>query len=457
MKRRAFLQSSLASSSLMLLAPLTAAGRARAQEGRDTLYVTIQADGGWDPCVLMDPQVGEAYSTLFAAEDILQQGSLTYGPKSTAGGTPEPYRVGPGAEDFFAKYQQDLFVMRGVDTQTNSHLVGKRHVWTGNLRHGSPVLGALVASAREAHEQTTYPMAFMTSGGFDGTAGVVPSSRVGSSDAVLKLAAPYVVSPSSTSTARFFPESVAAAIRQREQARSDVLRSSLLPTAADRLSLLQDGKSAESDFVAVRDGFQTLPDIDASYGTNGVFAKAKVAIAALKSGTAVAANLSVGGFDTHNTHDVNHPNASQLLFNLVDYVVDTLRTAGLYERSVVVIGSEFARTTYNAELGDPMRGKDHWPITSLMVMGRGIPGGRVLGATAPGAEGVKGVVATKVKVDNGALVHTDDDDPAGFLLRPGHLHAALRSLEGMRDDDVALRFPLDDDLDEPAVLFESGS
>ena len=66
-------------------------------------------------------------------------------------------------------------------------------------------------------------------------------------------------------------------------------------------------------------------------------------------------------------------------------------------------------------------------------------------------------IRDRVKIDNGALVHTADDDPDGFLLRPGHLHAALRALDGIRDDEVAQQFPLDDDLIDPEVLFNSGS
>ena len=46
---------------------------------------------------------------------------------------------------------------------------------------------------------------------------------------------------------------------------------------------------------------------------------------------------------------------------------------------VVVVASDFGRTRYNGD-----GGKDHWPITSMMMMGAGISGGRVIGQTDRG-------------------------------------------------------------------------
>jgi len=54
----------------------------------------------------------------------------------------------------------------------------------------------------------------------------------------------------------------------------------------------------------------------------------------------------------------------------------------MLDDTVVVCYSEFSRTPkLNAALG-----KDHWPVTSAIVMGAGIKGGRGYGATTPGVE-----------------------------------------------------------------------
>ncbi|MCP4500013.1 MAG: DUF1501 domain-containing protein [Deltaproteobacteria bacterium] len=177
--------------------------------------------------------------------------------------------------------------------------------------------------------------------------------------------------------------------------------------------------------------------------------KRKVAIAALQSGVAVSANLHIGGFDTHSTHDEKHIVAAQNLFHLVDYTVTSLKAPGLWDRTVMLICSDFSRTIYNKPVGDPLRGKDHWPVTSLMAMGRGIPGGKVLGSTASGP--LKGVVATSLKIDNGALVETETEDPNGFLLRPGHLHSALHASVGVANGEI------EDQLLDPEILWHKAS
>ncbi len=55
--------------------------------------------------------------------------------------------------------------------------------------------------------------------------------------------------------------------------------------------------------------------------------------------------------------------------------VSGANTATLAEETVVVVVSEMGRTPYESGNG----GKDHWPFTSLMLMGPGIAGNQVLG------------------------------------------------------------------------------
>jgi hypothetical protein len=99
-------------------------------------------------------------------------------------------------------------------------------------------------------------------------------------------------------------------------------------------------------------------------------------------------------------------------------------------------------------------GKDHWPITSMMLLGVGsaaanVQGGRVLGGTSVlDAEGnaLAGAKASKVKVTDGRLEKVDDADPDGFLMKPAHVHQALRTAACFSVDNDALlgRFPLSD-------------
>ena len=100
-----------------------------------------------------------------------------------------------------------------------------------------------------------------------------------------------------------------------------------------------------------------------------------VAVAGFKTGLAVAANLSIGGFDTHGNHDGGHIPLMGNLLAGIDLVWTEITNAGLAGKVVIAVGSDFGRTpAYNAQ-----NGKDHWNITSMMFMGAGIAGGRVIG------------------------------------------------------------------------------
>ncbi|MBA3819616.1 MAG: DUF1501 domain-containing protein [Deltaproteobacteria bacterium] len=92
-----------------------------------------------------------------------------------------------------------------------------------------------------------------------------------------------------------------------------------------------------------------------------------------------------------DTHDTNTDQAGfhETTFAGLTRLLDGLaarpgRTAGtkLLDDTVVVCFSEFSRTPkLNASLG-----KDHWPVTSALVMGAGVQGGRAYGATTGGVE-----------------------------------------------------------------------
>ena len=87
-----------------------------------------------------------------------------------------------------------------------------------------------------------------------------------------------------------------------------------------------------------------------------------------------------------------------------------------------------------------------------MAMGTGVSGGRVIGQTARHVGDKKGPSAFPVKEVGGELVVTTTDDPEGFMLRPPHLHDALRQLAGIRDHTVSQKFYLDDQGAQPLPI-----
>ncbi|MCA9597440.1 MAG: DUF1501 domain-containing protein, partial [Myxococcales bacterium] len=151
------------------------------------------------------------------------------------------------------------------------------------------------------------------------------------------------------------------------------------------------------------------------------------------SGLAVAANVSIGGFDTHGNHDTNQRRQQQKLLGGINFIMDELAAQGLAGNTYVVVASDFGRTPhYNGTNGGS--GKDHWSITSFLAMGPGISGNRVIGATTDADQ-------KPLNVDPGSLA-TLDNSSDGVRIRPEHIHRALRNVSGITGSDVEAKFPL---------------
>jgi len=76
-------------------------------------------------------------------------------------------------------------------------------------------------------------------------------------------------------------------------------------------------------------------------------------------------------------------------------------------------------------------GKDHWSVGSVMFLGPGIRGDRVLGATDE--------KLFQVPLDPQTLACNKDK---GVRVRPEHIHEALRQLAGIAGHPFSAKFPL---------------
>ena len=162
--------------------------------------------------------------------------------------------------------------------------------------------------------------------------------------------------------------------------------------------------------------------------------QASLVAAAFKSGVAASANISTGGFDTHGNHDSSQYQSLGDLLEGVVYLQEALAEAGIADKTTVVIGSDFGRTPYY----NSGNGKDHWPITSMMVMH---PSGSVKGGKTFGS-------STNMFRSQKLDLVTGGVNTSGQLLTPAHVNSALRKELGIADNTLAVRFPLNvDDFD----------
>ena len=162
--RRAFLRKSALAASALSITP---AMRVWGNEGADSesrLLVTLQLNGGVDVTMLCDPKTnvsGEPKINHWADSlDPQQAGEIVYAPVANN-------------DLLFERFGQDMLVINGVDSQTNSHETGQLFNWTGVNSEGKPSLTALFAAA-QAPEQ---PLSYSVFGGLARTAGVIGYNR----------------------------------------------------------------------------------------------------------------------------------------------------------------------------------------------------------------------------------------------------------------------------------------
>ena len=155
--------------------------------------------------------------------------------------------------------------------------------------------------------------------------------------------------------------------------------------------------------------------------------QAEIALASFKAGVCVSANLSIGQFDSHANNDVDQMKLIPEFLAGIAYFLRRAEELKIRDKLVVVVQSEMGRTpSYNNG-----KGKDHWSIGSIMFMGHGIKGDRVIGATD------EKQFAVPLRPDT--LVADRD---AGIRIRPEHLHLALREHAGIADHAMSKQFPL---------------
>ncbi len=401
-------------------------------------FVLINASGGWDPVYLCDPKAKGPLNRIY--DGPATAGNLKYAPipidDASLGLEPGGSAYLMSNQQFFEKYASQLTVLNGIDMSTNNHDGGSRATWSGRLSEGFPSFGAIVAATRAPDSS----LAYISSGGYDATEGLIPLTRMSSIDALRRVAYPNQTDPGSPDTALFHSSTTAARIRKAQEDRLKAqLAQQRLPrvkTAMSELTLARASDDVLKDLVLPAD-LVDLPGYQLS-DLRDMMQQSQLAVAAFKAGMAVAVNLNLGGFDTHANHDVDQVRQLAKLLAGVDFLMTEAEKAGIVDDLVIMMGSDFARGPgYNAD--NQYGGKDHWSITSAMLMGRGIGKNRVIGATTD--------AQLALAIDPSSLALKD----GGKVLKPETIHLALRKLASVADGAPAKDFPLAGD-DMPSLL-----
>ncbi len=374
-------------------------------------YIVFNASGGWDTTYLMDPKGVEGINRLFQEGEILTHGSHRFAP------TAKDKKDGLSNEDFYAEFGDELLVLNGLDYSVNNHSPCARYMATGKLDSlAYPTFAALVAAC----QGPACPLSFLTFGNYSATGNLVAMSRVPYLPSLKRIANADAID--GNDRAPYHDDFALARIEQAlAQQRSERASQPLLPRRQRAENMLY---AAQLNSKALR---RITPHIPNQIPKQRLAQQAEIALASFKAGVCVSANLSIGQFDSHANNDADQMKLIPEFLEGIAYVLHRAEELQIREQIVVIAQSEMGRTP-NYNKGN---GKDHWSIGSIMFLGPGIKGNRVIGATDE--------KQFAVPLNPQTLTTAAEQ---GIRIRPEHVHEALRQFAGIDDHPHSGRFPL---------------
>ena len=393
MDRRRFIKLASVSSAAMATLPSSFNVHAAMPEFNGKFVFTIQARGGWDITSFFDPKEN------VTGEDKINQWADS-GETQTAGNI--AYAPIGNNKAFFDKYHKDIMVINGIDAQTNSHTAGVVHNWSGRLSEGFPSITALY-SAINAPE---LPISYINNGGYGETRDLIRYTQLDNVNNLNNIIYPN----------QFIWNSDSSYLHQEEWDLLTQARQARLArqTASKNVSVRE--KLARANYQSSIENSSLLKDLATTIANAGELKsrergpnnsstlkrQMQLALLSMKSGVSSAADLVLGGFDTHDDNDERQLWLIDNLTDSIDYLFTYAEELNIADRVVVVMMSDFSRTPrYNDD-----NGKDHWPISSALVMERDATwGNRVVGQTDEGHNTLAINPTTWAADENGSIIY----------------------------------------------------
>jgi hypothetical protein len=359
MNRRNFLFASALAATLGIPFP------SRAVAGNQRKLIFVFAPGGWDITRVFAPAFGNPLVAMEADADRASAGGIDY--------VAHPLR--PSVDQFFSRYHDRSLVLNGMLVRSIAHEICTMIAMTGTSSGTSPDWGAIVAD--QDRLGYTLPHLVLSGPSFPGDKGVAVA-RTGQAGQLEALVTGEVENWSLTPVST--PDRVTESVVDRYLARR-----------AEAAAMGQDGVRGRltTAFADSNEKLRALKDL--RYGMRFVSTtllqdQSRVAVDALAKGVSRCVTISYAGnegqgWDTHAANDASQTVLWEGLFagliELMALLESTPGTAAdtLADETLVVVLSELARTP-NLNATD---GKDHWPHTAALLIGRGITGDRVVG------------------------------------------------------------------------------
>jgi uncharacterized protein (DUF1501 family) len=373
MNRRTFLGLGGAAAATLAASSLLPRRARAAAAGTGKNLILVLAQGGWDVTYALDPKVQGAKIDVpvgavrnFGNLDILVDAGR------------------PNVTTFFDKYAAQAAVVRGIVLSSIAHQECVKRMMTGTRSNSSPDVAAIVA--HDLSPDLPMPYLILGDSAFTGPY-AVSAGRVGATNQIVGLLDQTQRYPVMGETGAPFSPTAAEATRMRAYLQARATRERAVRGAAGY------NKKRIDEFSTAMGKADRLIDLRAGLGARGrtltLESQAALAIEAISGG--VAKTVTLNSRLAWDTHDNNTDQAAlhDTLYAGVTALADTLTArpgakAGntMLDETVVLVISEFSRTPkLNAQLG-----KDHWPVTSALVFGGGVNGGKAYGGTTASLE-----------------------------------------------------------------------
>lgn len=385
--------------------------------------------GGWDTLMALDPRDPAKFSYEAAGDTQIMPGYDKLAAANREIVETPWMSFGPYIGDM-AKHADKLAVVRGMSMETVSHTTGLRRFLTGKPPSGIQARGSSASTwlASVLGKEEAIPSLSVRVESFNVDQPAYASAlRVNSVDDLLR-------------TLRrgdpVMPES------QEEQI--DMLLSQFADCGASQPSaFLQSAEAARKNARAmVAGGLDGLFDFQAKTwemeklrdhykipsGAGGMEtpeARAAMAATAIRTGMSrVVSVQTVAGLDTHGKEWAGAQGPRQKRgFDAIARMVEDLQSreyfgtgASWLDHTTIVAFSEFSRTP----MLNMSEGRDHHLTNSCMVVGAGIKGGTVIGASSD-----VGMMPTTTSLATGK------PDPGGEIIRPEHVLQTLFTQVGI--------------------------
>jgi hypothetical protein len=336
---------------------------------------------------------------------------------------------------FFEAYAPITAVVRGISVRSIAHPECKKRMLTGTASSASPDLGAICA--HELGRDLPLPYLILGDEAFTGPL-ASSAGRVGLTNQITALLDPAQAYPAPAGAP--YPQPAFIPSADDEAA----IRAYVTATAERERAVrgaLGYNRARVDDFLDSLERSDRLRPFADGFGGRGrnllLADQADLAAQVVEQGISRAVMLdSRLQWDTHNRNEDQAGHHEALFAALSLLVADLAARPGsaagatLLDETVVVVVSEMSRTPRLNAQG----GKDHWPVTSMLVIGAGVRGGRALGGTTDAVEAAPVDLSTGERSAGGTTLQSENV-AAGVLelvgVDPGLYLPGVEPLRGL--------------------------